>query len=54
LGVNSVVILGHGISNATAFKNMILQTKNVYEAKLTSRIKSAMKLFSQQTRLIQQ
>jgi glycerol-3-phosphate acyltransferase PlsX len=54
LGVNSAVILGHGISNPTAFKNMILQAKNVYEAKLSSRIKSAMKLFSQQTRFIQQ
>jgi len=39
LGINSTVMIGHGISNATAVKNMIIQTKNVAEAKLSEKIK---------------
>jgi fatty acid/phospholipid synthesis protein PlsX len=42
LGVNAPVIIGHGISNATAIKNMILQTKKVIEAGLTEKIKEAL------------
>ena len=39
LGINKTVIVGHGISNEIAIKNMITLTKNVVEAKLTSKIK---------------
>lgn len=42
LGVNAPVIIGHGVSNATAIKNMILQTKMVIEAGLTEKIKEAL------------
>jgi len=41
LGVNAPVIIGHGISNATAFKNMILSAKDVHESKLVEIIKDA-------------
>lgn len=46
LGVNSTVIVGHGISNANAIKKMILMTKEVHEAKLSSRIKQALEQYS--------
>lgn len=39
LGVNSNVIIGHGISNDIAIKNMILHSKDVVSAQITSRIK---------------
>lgn len=39
LGVNSNVIIGHGISNDIAFKNMILHSKDVVSAEITSKIK---------------
>ncbi len=39
LGVNSNVIIGHGVSKAKAIKNMILQTKKVINAKLPERFK---------------
>lgn len=42
LGVNSAVVIGHGISNPTAIKNMILLTKEIYEAKLSAKIKRAL------------
>lgn len=35
LGINSNVIVGHGISNAKAIRSMILLSKNVAEAKLS-------------------
>lgn len=38
LGIKATVIVGHGISNDNAIKNMILLTKNVHEAKLSSKI----------------
>ena len=38
LGIKSTVIVGHGISNDNAIKNMILLTKNVHEAKLSTKI----------------
>lgn len=41
LGINSTVIIGHGISNDIAIKNMILQTKNIQSSKLISKIKKA-------------
>ena len=42
LGINSTVLIGHGISNGTAIKNMLLHSKEVFEAGLAERIKSAM------------
>ncbi len=41
LGVNAPVIVGHGASDSTAIKNMILHTKSVIEAELTEKIKEA-------------
>ncbi len=42
LGVNSNVVIGHGISNAKAIKNMILLSKDIHDANLTKKIKRAM------------
>ena len=39
LGINSNVIIGHGVSSALAFKNMMLLSKEVLEAKLNDKIK---------------
>lgn len=41
LGVNSNVLIGHGISNPVAIKNMLLLSKDVIEAKLPEKIKEA-------------
>lgn len=41
LGINKPVIVGHGISNEKATKNMILQSIQIVESKLTEKIKSA-------------
>ncbi len=41
LGVNKSVIIGHGISNGIAIKNMILLTKEVAEANLAEKIRKA-------------
>lgn len=43
LGVNAPVIIGHGISNAKAFKNMILSARDVTESKLCDIIREAFK-----------
>ena len=40
LGIKSNVVIGHGISNKKAIKNMILLTKTVHEAKLSLKIES--------------
>jgi glycerol-3-phosphate acyltransferase PlsX len=40
LGLNKTVIIGHGISNEIAIKNMIILTKDVAEADLASKIKN--------------
>jgi len=39
LGINSTVMIGHGISNDVAVKNMILLSKDVVEANLPEKIK---------------
>ena len=39
LGLNKAVIIGHGISNEIAIKNMITLTKDVIEADLGTKIK---------------
>lgn len=41
LGVNGTVIIGHGISNDKAVKNMLLHTAEVVQAKLSEKIKTA-------------
>ncbi len=41
LGINSTAIVGHGISNEIAIKNMILLTKDVAAANLSNIIKEA-------------
>ncbi|MFY8021195.1 MAG: phosphate acyltransferase PlsX [Bacteroidia bacterium] len=43
LGVNAPVIIGHGISNAKAFKNMIFTAKNVVESDLVNIIRTSLK-----------
>jgi glycerol-3-phosphate acyltransferase PlsX len=43
LGVNAPVIIGHGISNAKAFKNMILSAKEVQNSDLVNIIKTSFK-----------
>lgn len=46
LGIKSTVVVGHGISNDKAIKNMILLTKNVHEANLSLKIKSELQKHS--------
>jgi len=46
LGVKSTVVVGHGISNDNAIKNMILLTKNVHEAKLSRKIQEELQKHS--------
>ncbi|HXP48443.1 MAG TPA: phosphate--acyl-ACP acyltransferase, partial [Bacteroidia bacterium] len=41
LGVNSTVVIGHGISNEEATKNMILLTRDMTEAGVAEKIKKA-------------
>lgn len=43
LGVNSDVIIGHGISNEVAVKNMLIHAFDVANSKLTKKIKEAFK-----------
>ena len=43
LGVDGNVLIGHGISNEYAVKNMILLGKDLINSKLNSKIKTAFK-----------
>ncbi len=43
LGLNAPVIIGHGISNATAFKNMIFSAREVINSKLCEIIRESFK-----------
>ena len=43
LGINSNVIIGHGVSNDVAIKNMLLQTKGVIDANLPTKIREFFK-----------
>lgn len=47
LGVNGAVLIGHGISNDIAIKNMILHSKSVYEARIDEHIRQAMEKYTQ-------
>lgn len=38
LGINSTVMIGHGISSPVAFKNMVVLAKDVIEARLNEKI----------------
>ncbi len=42
LGANSIVLIGHGISNAKAIKSMIFQSKNIYETNLIGQLKETL------------
>lgn len=42
LGINSTVVVGHGISNDIAIKNMLLLARDVHHAKLSQKIKRAL------------
>jgi len=42
LGINGSVIMGHGISNDIAIKNMVLLGRDVFKAKIASKIKRAL------------
>ncbi len=46
LGVNKPVIIGHGISHVTAFKNMILMAEKMLDRDLIVKIKSSLKEFA--------
>ena len=39
IGLNKAVVIGHGISNQLAIKNMVFLTKNIAEARLSEKIK---------------
>ncbi len=41
LGVNAPVVVGHGISNAEAIKNMVVLCRDMVESALTEKIKLA-------------
>jgi len=41
LGINGAVIMGHGISNDIAVKNMVLLGRDVFKAKIANKIKHA-------------
>ncbi len=47
LGINGSVIIGHGISNDIATKNMVLLSKEVHEAKLAEKINNALSKYTQ-------
>ena len=47
LGVNSSVLIGHGISNDVAIKNMLLLSREVHLTKLPQKIKAAMAKYAQ-------
>jgi len=47
LGINASVIIGHGISNSKAIKNMIRLTYNVHRVKLSSKIQTAFNEFNE-------
>ena len=46
LGINATVMVGHGISNDIAIKNMIILTKEVHEVGLSNKIQKALQKFS--------
>ncbi len=47
LGINGTVIIGHGISNDIAIKNMVLLSKDVYEAQISEKITESLSSYMQ-------
>jgi phosphate acyltransferase len=47
LGVNGTVIIGHGISNDIAIKNMLLLSRDVFEARISEKITDALSSYMQ-------
>jgi glycerol-3-phosphate acyltransferase PlsX len=45
LGINGAVVIGHGISNNVAVKNMVLLAKSIYDARLSSKINKALHIY---------
>ena len=46
LGINSTVLVGHGISNGNAIRRMILMSKEVHESKLPQKIKHSLEKYA--------
>ncbi len=46
LGINSTVIVGHGISNANAIRRMVVMAKEVHDARLSTKIRHALEQYS--------
>jgi phosphate acyltransferase len=46
LGIKSTVMVGHGISNGNAIRNMILLTKNIHQANLSHKIQGELQKHS--------
>jgi glycerol-3-phosphate acyltransferase PlsX len=46
LGVNSTVLVGHGISNGKAISKMIMMAKEIHDAKLCQKIKHALERYA--------
>ncbi len=47
LGINATVLIGHGISNNMAIKNMLLHSKQVFEARLADKIRDSVDHYTQ-------
>jgi glycerol-3-phosphate acyltransferase PlsX len=47
LGINGSVVIGHGISNAKAIKNMVLLSNDICQSQLSTKIKEALSQISQ-------
>ncbi len=47
LGVNGTVIIGHGISNDIAIKNIVILSKDVHEANVAGKISDALSRYTQ-------
>lgn len=46
LGINGSVVVGHGISNHVAIKNMLLLSREIHEAELSKKIQLALQKYS--------
>lgn len=46
LGINSTVLVGHGISNSNAIRRMILMSKEIHESNLCAKIKHSLERYS--------
>jgi phosphate acyltransferase len=46
LGINGTVVIGHGISNATAIKNMLLLSREVHQAGISTKIQGVIEQYT--------